>query len=81
MPKEILQAIPAYAQSSQVDFYRYLNLFIDFQNAYVHYHPQRKVFAQAHLIKAKESSIEEKQWNAFFYSPVILHEMEGDHFS
>ncbi|NRR24830.1 non-ribosomal peptide synthetase [Brevibacillus sp. MS2.2] len=81
MPKEILQVIPAYAQSSQVDFYRYLNLFIDFQNAYVHYHPQRKVFAQAHLIKAKESSIEEKQWNAFFYSPVNLHEMEGDHFS
>jgi len=82
IPKEILQAIPEYAQRNQVNFYHYVNLFIDLQNAYVHYNPSRKVFAQAYLIKAKESlGVEEKGWNAFFYSPISFHEIEGDHFS
>ncbi|MGM0713544.1 amino acid adenylation domain-containing protein [Brevibacillus parabrevis] len=81
MPKEIMQAIPGYAHGQQVDFYRYVHLFIDLQHAYVHYQPPRKVFAQAHLVKAQKSAIEENKWNAFFYRPIALHEIEGDHFS
>ncbi|MCE3199542.1 non-ribosomal peptide synthetase [Paenibacillus sonchi] len=82
VPVEIMRAIPAYAQRNTNDFYHYVNLFLDLQNAYVHYNPARKVFAQAYLIKAAESrGVEANGWNAFFYRPVIFREVEGDHYS
>ncbi|WP_019912639.1 non-ribosomal peptide synthetase [Paenibacillus sp. HW567] len=82
VPLDIMRAIPAYAQRSTNDFYHYVNLFIDLQHAYVHYNPVRKVFAQAYLIKAAESSgVAENGWNTFFYRPVILREVNGDHYS
>ncbi len=82
VPMDIMRAIPAYAQHSTSDFYHYVNLFIDLQHAYVHYNPVRKVFAQAYLIKAAESSgVAENGWNAFFYRPVIFREVNGDHYS
>ncbi|MNC37968.1 Polyketide synthase PksR [compost metagenome] len=82
VPVEIMRAIPAYAQRNTNDFYHYVNLFLDLQNAYVHYNPVRKVFAQAYLIKASESGgVAENGWNAFLYRPVIFREVNGDHYS
>lgn len=81
LPKEMMQAIPAYAYGERTDFYRYVHLFLDLQHAYVHYQPPRKVFAQAHLVRAQKSAIAEDKWNGFFYRPVSRHEVAGDHYS
>lgn len=82
LPKDMINVIPAYARDDKKEFLYQLNLCIDIMNAASNYKPEGKVFSPVNFIKAAGStSFDEERWNRYFYSPVIFHKIDGDHYS
>lgn len=82
MPQDMMNVIPVYTRDDKKEFLYQLNLCIDIMNAASKYKPEGKAFSPVSFIKAAGSTrFDAERWNGYFYSPVVFHEIDGDHFS
>ncbi|MCP4151297.1 MAG: hypothetical protein GY757_26370, partial [bacterium] len=81
LPSGLTQLIPNYEQAGIREIIYYLNMIRTLENASAQYKPPGKIQTPVHYFNARHSKATYRKWNEYTETPLLVHEIDGDHYS